>query len=355
MYRLHHILSTILHRNKRYQFREGSLIDSVPFLIPVPFEVALARETMKLKSIALTLAAAGSFVASSPSPHRHHHHHLDKKSIDTKVITVEKYEIGGREATLQEVCEGIKSGKLATSNGAILPQCSGDYNAPDTNGTEGKKESIPPLIVVPSASAIDDKETSTPTTSSSAIAVESTSSAPAPPSSSASSPPSPLPVPSASPVNSPPHSSPVLGGHGLDREFPSGEIDCSDFPSDYGPIEVDWMGIGGWTGIQYVTIEGSHVTHIDTAVPGGTNCSSNAMCSYACPEGYQKSQWPAAQGSTGESVGGLSCNSNGKLELTNPGLSKKLCIQGTGSTNVQNNIQSTVAICRTDYPGRCEV
>lgn len=306
---------------------------------------------MKLNSIAFTLAAAGSFVASSPSPHRHHHHHAEKRTVDTKVITIEKYEIGGRDATLQEVCEGLKSGKLATSNGAPLPQCSGDYDAPDTGD---KHESIPPIIVVSSAASAADNQQPTLSSSSSSIALETPnvipSASPAPPSPK-SSPPV---IPSHDPTESSPDSSPVSGGHGLDREFPDGVIDCSDFPSAYGPIPVDWMGIGGWTGVQYVTVEGGQVTHIDTAVPGGTDCSSNAMCSYACPEGYQKSQWPSAQGIGGESVGGLSCNSNGKLELTNPALSKKLCIQGTGSTKVQNNLQSNVAICRTDYPGQCE-
>ena len=143
----------------------------------------------------------------------------------------------------------------------------------------------------------------------------------------------------------------VSGGQGLDREFPDGEIDCTVFPSEYGPISIDWAYLGGWSGIQYVTIEDSQVIHIDTAIPGGDGCKPGAMCSYACPPGYQKSQWPSAQGATGQSVGGLSCNKNGKLVLTNPGLSKTLCIEGTGAVNVQNKLSSNAAICRTDYPG----
>ena len=141
------------------------------------------------------------------------------------------------------------------------------------------------------------------------------------------------------------------GGQGLDVEFPDGEIDCTTFPSDYGPIEVGWANLGGWSGIQYITIEGDTVTEIVTAVPGGDGCKPGAMCSYACPPGYQKSQWPSAQGSTGQSVGGLSCSSNGKLTLTNPDLSKTLCIRGTGAVIVQNKLSNNAAICRTDYPG----
>ncbi|KAK2836065.1 Secreted beta-glucosidase sun1 [Arthroderma sp. PD_2] len=74
------------------------------------------------------------------------------------------------------------------------------------------------------------------------------------------------------------------------------------------------------------------------------------MCSYACPPGYQKSQWPSRQGSTGESVGGLEC-SDGKLHLTHPELSKKLCIPGVGGVKVKNTLGQNVAVCRTDYPG----
>ena len=143
----------------------------------------------------------------------------------------------------------------------------------------------------------------------------------------------------------------ISEGQGLELEFPDGEIDCTTFPSQYGPIEIEWANLGGWSGIQYVTVEGSLVTHIVTAVPGGKGCIPGAMCSYACPPGYQKSQWPSTQGSTGQSVGGIRCNANGKLSLTNPDLSKTLCIKGTGAISVQNKLSSNAAICRTDYPG----
>ncbi|KFY39595.1 hypothetical protein V494_03907, partial [Pseudogymnoascus sp. VKM F-4513 (FW-928)] len=56
-------------------------------------------------------------------------------------------------------------------------------------------------------------------------------------------------------------------------------------------------------------------------------------------------------GNTGQSVGGLYCNAQGKLELTNPTLSKTLCIKGTGEVKVKNTIGRNVPICRTDYPG----
>lgn len=141
------------------------------------------------------------------------------------------------------------------------------------------------------------------------------------------------------------------GGQGVDKDFPDGTIDCNHFPSEYGPIEIDYMNIGGWSGIQYPTFEGDSISDIVTAVPGMQNCTIGAFCSYACPPGYQKTQWPSTQGKTKQSVGGLLCNSHGKLELTNPSLSKKLCMKGTGATEVENNLKKGACICRTDYPG----
>lgn len=139
----------------------------------------------------------------------------------------------------------------------------------------------------------------------------------------------------------------------MDKDFPDGQIDCSDFPSDYGPIDISWMGLGGWSGIQYpkYNSEGDSIVEIVTAV-SGDSCTVDAMCSYACPPGYQKSQWPEAQGSTAESVGGLRCNKDGKLALTNPSLSKTLCMKGTGEVKVHNDLSKNAAICRTDYPGQ---
>lgn len=56
------------------------------------------------------------------------------------------------------------------------------------------------------------------------------------------------------------------------------------------------------------------------------------------------------QGATGQSVGGIQCK-GGKLHLTNPGLSKSLCIPGKGGVQASNKASGVVAICRTDYPG----
>jgi hypothetical protein len=58
------------------------------------------------------------------------------------------------------------------------------------------------------------------------------------------------------------------------------------------------------------------------------------------------------QGATGQSIGGLLCQ-NGKLHLTNAGLSSNLCIPGAQEVTVlvQNTMNQQAAVCRTDYPG----
>ncbi|KAG5796233.1 hypothetical protein H9Q69_004728 [Fusarium xylarioides] len=139
---------------------------------------------------------------------------------------------------------------------------------------------------------------------------------------------------------------------GVDKKFESGTIDCSEFPSQYGAVALDWLNLGGWSGIQYCPDYSSVsklIYQIDTAI-SGDGCKAGAMCSYACPVGYQKTQWPSAQGSERESIGGLYCNKDGKLELTRDGYDT-LCEPGVGGVTIQNDLDEQVVICRTDYPG----
>jgi hypothetical protein len=139
-------------------------------------------------------------------------------------------------------------------------------------------------------------------------------------------------------------------------DFVSGKTKCGDFPSAFGPVAADWLNLDGYTGVQ--TVESSFslgvsaaISYISTGI-SGTGCTENSFCSYACPPGYQKSQWPSAQGSTGQSVGGLYCGSDGYLYLSREAY-PQLCTPGTGSIFVKNTLGSgdNVPICRTDYPG----
>ncbi|KAL9103545.1 MAG: hypothetical protein Q9163_001423 [Psora crenata] len=303
----------------------------------------------------LTLVTAGSIVAASPAPHKHHKHGErlkarspgNVKTINVPGPTVVAYELNGQVVNKDDVCKGIKDGSLRWAEGTETPpECSTNQEAPAQPASTTLAPIASNAAHESTAPANSHTETQSPAKQQQAmeqsaaqvsqvshfdITQSGTAAAAYQPSISAST--------------------SSLSDQGLDKDFPDGTVDCSTFPSDYGPIRVDWTELGGWSGIQYVTIQGNSITHIDTAVPGGDGCKPGAMCSYACPAGYQKSQWPSAQGSTGQSVGGLHCNENGKLSLTNPSLSKKLCIKGTGATTVQNKLSKNAAICRTDYPG----
>ncbi|KAH0545161.1 hypothetical protein FGG08_000773 [Glutinoglossum americanum] len=269
---------------------------------------------MKLSRFALLATTAGSFAAAQPHRHQHLHRHVEKRNPEVEVVnvpgpTVTACVLSNGEPISQQDCEeGIENGSLVWANGVVS-------SAPAAAPT--------PPPAAPSSSqdvgaAFYEKPSST--------------------------------AASAAPSSGSSSQDYSAGGTGLDSDFPDGKLDCSTFPSEYGPITIPWQGLGGWSGVQYVTFssDGSSITHIDTGV-SGMSCTEGAMCSYACPPGYQKSQWPVAQGSTGQSIGGIACK-NGKLHLTNPDLSKKLCIPGVGNVQVQNSLGQNVAVCRTDYP-----
>ncbi|KAL8720558.1 MAG: hypothetical protein Q9225_002604 [Loekoesia sp. 1 TL-2023] len=326
---------------------------------------------MRYSNLVTTFAAAGTLAAASPSYHHHRHRHFDndKRSPDVKVVTVPgptvvAYKLNDKLIQQNEVCEGLENGTLRWADGSNdAPPC-GNKQAALPAPKNNPVPVVHPIAAQASTSTVasispvskfgleayqkNSGETSevAPSPSSSAPSAQiepSSSSQDSSLSSSSSS--------SSYSSSSSDSSSDLSGGTGLDKEFPHGEIDCSEFPSEYGPIEITWMELGGWSGIQYPTIKDDSIVDIVTGIAGGKNCSAGAMCSYACPPGYQKSQWPSTQGSSGQSVGGLQCNSDGKLELTNPELSKTLCIKGTGATKVQNKLNTNAAICRTDYPG----
>lgn len=138
----------------------------------------------------------------------------------------------------------------------------------------------------------------------------------------------------------------LITGAGLDTNpntglaFPDGQLGCDQFPSKFGAIPLSWVTKQGWSGIQIGGANG------DAA---GT-CPEGGLCSYACPAGFSKSQWPASQPASGESHGGLLCQ-GGKLRLTRPAY-PHLCQPGVGGVTVVNKLKQLVSICRTDYPGK---
>lgn len=120
--------------------------------------------------------------------------------------------------------------------------------------------------------------------------------------------------------------------------FQDGVLSCDQFPSNQpGVLSLDYLGFGGWSGLY----------HPDSS--GASGCTEGSYCSYACQPGMSKTQWPAEQPANGVSVGGLICR-GGKLYRTNPNAAN-LCEWGVDAAVVVSELQNTVAICRTDYPG----
>jgi SUN family beta-glucosidase len=278
-------------------------------------------------TIALTAAAAQLILAQ---PHGHAHHH--KKHIQT--VSVVKRDMAtiyvneaGEVLPLADVCTGLAAKKLKFKDG----EAPGDLC--------NKPEPAP----APSTAVAPEAEPTTSAAGGAFYEASKTEEAPAA-----------EPTKSEEAATSDKEEAPkpkknYAGGKGVDAEFPDGEIDCDTFPSEYGAVPIDYLGMDGWIGIQHITVANGFVQDIVTGTKG-ESCVDGAMCSYACPPGYLKTQWPQTQGATGQSVGGLEC-SGGKLRLTNSALSKSLCIKGTGGVQATNKASGVVSICRTDYPG----
>lgn len=319
-----------------------------------------------MKFLQLLLLGAAALVAAQPHNHAHKHaaRHgspLDRRDDGVTTTTVPGpvttvYELDGKDVPWTEVEQGLANGRFV-----LVGETISNVVAPSTTSSSSSSSSTSTVSISSSSSQAAQflQKTSTSTTPTSTYVPPTTSTTPTP---------TPTPTPSSTKEavvestsvavpssSSSPSSGSSSGGSGVDREFPSGQIDCSDFPSDYGAVPANWLGLNGYTGVQMVPgfagLAAAAISYIETAISGTHNaCGPNSFCSYACPAGYQKSQWPTAQGSTGQSIGGLFCNSHGKLELSRPSY-KTLCQEGAGGVEVQNKLSSNVAICRTDYPG----
>lgn len=287
---------------------------------------------MRVSTLALTAATAAGVAAAQPHAHKHAHLHDLNKRTQTETTwvagpTAYAFVLDGKTISVDEVCNGVNSNKLKWADNAPPGICSSSVSVSASSSS--------------SSAAPSSSKTTTSAASSSSAAVQSGAAFFQKSSSAAAS--------STSSSAAASSSWASWGGQGVDSDFPDGTLDCSTFPSSYGAVSLDYLGLGGWSGLQAVTFGASAITDIVTGVSGDT-CTEGMMCSYACPPGYQKSQWPTTQGATGQSVGGIQCK-GGKLHLTNTGLSSKLCIPGKGGVQAQNNAGGVVAICRTDYPG----
>lgn len=287
---------------------------------------------MKATILALTAATTASVALAQPHKHQHAHLHEMNKRTQTETTwvsgpTAYAFMLDGKSISVDEVCSGVANSKLKWADGAPAGICSSSASSSASSALPTSSSPAPSTSAASTYKA--DNAPAAFYQKSSSAAASSTSAAPAASSSWAAW--------SGS------------SGQGVDSPFPDGELDCSTFPSSYGALSLDYLGMGGWSGLQSVTFGSSAITDIVTGI-AGDSCTEGMMCSYACPPGYQKSQWPTTQGATGQSVGGIQCK-GGKLHLTNPGLSSNLCIPGKGGVEAKNSASDVVAICRTDYPG----
>jgi SUN family beta-glucosidase len=260
----------------------------------------------------LLAATAAAAAVAAASPHQHHHAHLHRRWAATTteiVATATVFEVNGTPISKEDACEGVEDGEYTWKNTGDGWVCSSTTTSSTEAPTSTEASSTSEAWSSPSDGAGGFYQ--------------------AAPS-------------SGSGWNN--------GAQGSDADFPDGQLDCSTFPSAYGALPLEYLGMGGWSGIQNVKGSGGLIHDIVTGIAGDNCNQEGGMCSYACGPGLQKSQWPTEQGATGQSVGGLKC-SGGKLWLTNPGLSKKLCIPGAGGVQATNNAGGIVSICRTDYPG----
>ncbi|TKA70673.1 hypothetical protein B0A49_04377 [Cryomyces minteri] len=292
-------------------------------------------------AIVFTILTAGLSLAQ-PHRHAHRHAHVDKRSPTADVVnvpgpTVVVFELNGKTISESDVQQGLKNGTLKWAGDGAFSVAPSSTVASSTSA---------PSPIISSAKPTSTSIYVAPTSSTSVAASTSAAASSVAPSSANA-------APSAASYSG----SSLPDANNVEADFPDGELDCSTFPSDHGAVSVEWMGLGGWTGIQQPGSSGDGgfddiMTVTSQTCSNGNCCTEGSFCSYACPAGYQKSQWPTKQGATGQSVGGIQCV-NGKLRLTNPSLSKKLCMTGTEKVSVQivNKMSQNAAVCRTDYPG----
>ncbi|KAK7205094.1 hypothetical protein BZA70DRAFT_279049 [Myxozyma melibiosi] len=306
---------------------------------------------MKFASAALLLTALTTVVAL-PEQHAHHRHHarqakaerraeLEKRAVDYvySYVTV-VVDANGNVISDTAAASEPTSTAAATSSTAA-------YVAPTSSTAEAAATTSAAIAVQAASSAAEFVVSSSTTSSSSSSSTSSSSSS----SSSSSATTFSTLTSSAASKTSSAASSTSTSTYSISTDllddyvdptqaFVDGTIACSTFPSGQGVIAVDWMNLGGWTGIQVSEAENSGTA---------SSCGDGNLCSYACQPGMSKTQWPSSQPGDGESRGGLKCT-DGYLYRTNTD-TDYLCEWGVSSAQVVSELDDVVAVCRTDYPG----
>lgn len=229
----------------------------------------------------------------------------------------------------EKISDAAASATASTSQGASSSSSSSSATSTlESSSVSSSSEEAAPTSTVVSTSSATQSSASSATKSSTSSTSPSTSTSTSSTSSSSSS-------------SSSSGSGSIYGDladfSGPSEKFQDGTIPCDKFPSGQGVISIDWIGEGGWSGVE----------NTDTSTGG--SCKEGSYCSYSCQPGMSKTQWPSDQPSDGRSVGGLLCK-NGYLYRSNTD-ADYLCEWGVEAAYVVSKLSKGVAICRTDYPG----
>ena len=229
----------------------------------------------------------------------------------------------------EKISDAAASATASTSQGASSSSSSSSATSTlESSSVSSSSEEAAPTSTVVSTSSATQSSASSATKSSTSSTSPSTSTSTSTSSTSSSS-------------SSSSGSGSIYGDladfSGPSEKFQDGTIPCDKFPSGQGVISIDWIGEGGWSGVE----------NTDTSTGG--SCKEGSYCSYSCQPGMSKTQWPSDQPSDGRSVGGLLCK-NGYLYRSNTD-ADYLCEWGVEAAYVVSKLSKGVAICRTDYPG----
>lgn len=229
----------------------------------------------------------------------------------------------------EKISDAAASATASTSQGASSSSSSSATSTLESSSVSSSSEEAAPTSTVVSTSSATQSSASSATKSSTSSTSPSTSTSTSTSSTSSSS--------SSSSSGSGSIYGDLADFSGPSEKFQDGTIPCDKFPSGQGVISIDWIGEGGWSGVE----------NTDTSTGG--SCKEGSYCSYSCQPGMSKTQWPSDQPSDGRSVGGLLCK-NGYLYRSNTD-ADYLCEWGVEAAYVVSKLSKGVAICRTDYPG----
>ncbi|CAI4962888.1 BBT_HP_G0011420.mRNA.1.CDS.1 [Saccharomyces cerevisiae] len=230
----------------------------------------------------------------------------------------------------EKISDAAASATASTSQGASSSSSSLATSTLESSSVSSSSEEAAPTSTVVSTSSATQSSASSATKSSTSSTSPSTSTSTSTSSTSSSS-------SSSSSSGSGSIYGDLADFSGPSEKFQDGTIPCDKFPSGQGVISIDWIGEGGWSGVE----------NTDTSTGG--SCKEGSYCSYSCQPGMSKTQWPSDQPSDGRSVGGLLCK-NGYLYRSNTD-ADYLCEWGVEAAYVVSKLSKGVAICRTDYPG----